>query len=269
VSPEQLTASIPDVHRLRKAVRAQAASVQANSLRWLDQADALKIRRPPRGARGGEYDWIDDLDPREKSRLSSRWFSDAAIDAPDVVMERARASGVFVGDSVDDFMDQWLFHTRRVDAAAAVRQGRLPAARRMGGVDAGDISTTLEEQGLDLRRVLAVDVEDAAGYLAARQADEVAERAESLLGAAARADDPPWRMSFQAWEREVRLLEETRGEAAAAGRQAVEADLRYRQLVPEGIDIGQDYEVLYAEIVETARVAGMDIAPHAVIPWAA
>lgn len=266
VSVEQVRASEADVAALRARIRAEAAEVQADSLGWLDRADAMRIRKPPpRGARGGEYDWAEDLHRAERTRLT-RWFSDSPIDAPDVVMHRAQAAGLFNGSSVDEFMDQWLYHTRRVDAAGAVRAGRVPSPNRFGGrLGPGDIVPSLEQEGIDIVRLLGADVEDAAGYLARLNVDEVADRAYSILGRSVQAaDNAPWRMSYQSWEREVRGLDELAGERALT---AAEHE-RYAQLVPPNLDTGQDFEQLYAEIIETARVAQVDVADWAVIPWA-
>jgi len=271
VSPEQLSASLPDVNVLRARVRAEAASIQADSLGWLNQADAFHIRRPRLATgSGGEYDWYKaKVSGWERNRLASRWFSDRATDAPDVVMQRAQAAGVFNGTTVDEFMDEWLYHTRRADIAGSIRSGRIPNPNRFGGMTASDVSSVLEQDGYDLLRIVGVDAEDAAGYLAAHQSEQHADRAYSLLRGATEADDPPWRMSFQAWEREVRELEEVIAEGSVGGQGTSAAAVRYSELVPEAIDRGQDFEVLYAEVVEVARVAGMDVADWAVIPWAA
>lgn len=267
VSQDQLAASLSDVSRLRAAVRAEASTVQADALRWLDQADAMRIRRPPRGAAGGEYDWIHSVRPAERERLNQRWLSNSAIDAPDIVLQRAQASGLFTGDSVDEFMEVWMEQTRRADAAGVLRTGRLPNPARHGGVGATDISTVLEQQGLDIHRVMANYPEDAAGYLASTQQAQYAEQAYSLLGPAASSEAPAWRMSFQSWEAEVRDLEAAIGEADLGGSNAATLNARYQELVPSNLDHGQSYEALYAEQVEMARVARMDVADYAVIPW--
>lgn len=270
VSPEQVSQSMADVGRLRAAVRAEAATVQSEAVGWLDSADAFRIRRMPRGYSGGEYDWMAQLHPAERRRISGNWMDENAVHAPDVVMHLAVENGASHAASVDDFMEQWLVQTRRADAASSLRLGRLPVPNRVGGMTASDISSVLESQGLDISRIVGVDAEEAAGYLASTEAAQYSEQAYSLLGSASTSSaTPPWQMSFQSWEAEVRDLEQSISEGRLGGEPVSALTARHAELIPANLDRGQSFEELYAQIVETARVANVPVADWAVIPWTA
>ena len=79
-------------------------------------------------------------------------------------------------------------------------------------------------------------------------------------------DPPPWRMSFQSFEEELRELEY--GLRNYPGEVRPDVAERLAELVPALVDDpGTSYEELYARIVTTARRAGADVADYARVPW--
>lgn len=264
VTRAEVLAHWDSVRDVTVQIRAEAARSATQSLRFLDSFDGVKLRRPGRAA-AGEYDALKGLDPTERSRLSA-WWTDSPTAAPDVVLQRAQAAGI-VSDqmSVGDFMDEWLHHTRVVDAATSLRSGRLPTTARFGGVNLDDVLPEMASAGIDATKIVGASVQDAAGYLAAHTKDETVEYAWRILNPGGATIDPPWRMSFQSWDAEVRDLEYLINSTTGA----TAADVaRYHDLIPSALDVGQDYEDLYAAIVETARAARIELPDHVGIPWA-
>lgn len=269
VSAAQIKAFEQDARAVRTHIVRAATEAQRAEAQWFATNDAWRLRSPGRGYAGGEYDWLKPLHASERTRLRTRWMrAQGNVSHVDVVQTGASEQAQRL--TVDEFSEEWLEHTRRYDALGALRKGQIPDPARMGGVDAPAlIEDELADRlggPIDLERVLQVDLEDAAGYLAQRANRQVADEALRALGDAAHSPLPPWRMSFQAWETELRLLEEVRDATPDAWTRELAS--RYDELVPRYIDDGQDYEDLYAQVVETARVAELDVSEIAVIPWA-
>ena len=263
VSSEEMYAQRKLTQQLKEDVWVEAAEAQREALGWLDQAQGTFMQHP-RNATGGEYDWYKGLAKKEKDRLN-RWFVDDPTFAIDKLAQNARSAGA-ISDaaSADQFAAEWLRQTRIVDAAASIRQGRWPGANssRFGGVDGSELLPRLAAQEFDASKILGVDIDDAVGYVAQTRKAQVGDEAFQILGNSTASELPPWRMSFQGWENEVRRLEsKADGPLDQVGRD------RLSELVPQYLDTGQDYEELYAEIVETARIANLPVSDSAVIPW--
>jgi len=263
VSSEEMYAQRKVTQQLKEDVWVEAAEAQREALSWLDQAQGTFMQHP-RNSTGGEYDWYKGLSKKEKDRLN-RWFVDDPVYAIDKLTENARSAGsVMNGASVDDFAEEWLRQTRIVDAGASIRQGLWPGnnSARFGGLDGTELLPRLQLQGFDPSKILGVHIDDAVGHVAQTKKAQVGDEAYQFLGESTASELPPWRMTFQGWEDEVRRLEsKADGPLDRAGRQ------RYSELVPQNLDTGQDYEELYAEIVETARIANLPVSDSAVIPW--
>ena len=128
---------------------------------------------------------------------------------------------------------------------------------------------TIDGRRLRVSDVLgAADDLDAAGAIARSEQSDAVDYALDLLGnSTAPVHGPsPYRMSFQAWEEEVRSLEY--GLREFPGEMPRDARSRLAELVPNMIDEpGLDFEDLYGRIVSTARLAGEEVPDYARIPW--
>jgi len=287
VTADEVMVSRQRVAELRRVIADEAATVQARAFGDLDQWDALRLQRPARqtarsstgtSLRRGEYDWLERIDPRERARLSRVWFDDSPTAAPDLVAQRV---GLAVNRdlSTDDAVNLWLERTRNVEAAGALRRGRLPSDRAYSGqVDPDALLPEFSASGYSVTRVLGDEL-DAAGHIAQIDRQLMRVDAEDYLGAALdpRLGPAPYRMSFQTWEAEVRELEyavregldvELRYGDDAITYTAAEAVERLDELVPYYLDEpGTSFEELYARIIVTAGRAGREVPPNARVPW--
>lgn len=265
VDRQAVIARWDDVPVAQARIKREAAERSYESLKFLDGFEGIKLRRPSAARAGGEYDALKGLSKAERGRLS-RWFDDSPSSAPDLMLHRAQSTG-FMSDSasVDDMIETWLYHTRVVDSAASLRSGRIPNPDRFGGFDIGDVLTETTREGMDYRQLIGATQQDGAGYLASQVGAEEAEWAYRILSPNAITGSKPWQMTFQSWHEEVMDLEYALSQPGVPAREVV---TRYRDLVPEVLDQGQDFESLYAAIVETAKVAELEVPANAVIPWA-
>lgn len=270
VHPDEVLGARARVAEVRKIAREEAARIQADALQELERFDTFQIKSPPRKgaktgtgsrARGGEYDWLEQLDDREKARLSRQWYG--GTQAPDqVAFNMSAATGQDL--DVDQAMQLWLDQNRRSEAAGALRRGKLPSEGAYSGqIDLDHFLPDFTDAGYNISTVFGDDL-TAAGHIASADAQIVEREALDYLGAAV---DPvegpsPFTMSFQSWEAEVRDLEYSRAQWTAAER------TRYAELVPQYLDdAGLDFEDLYGRIVSTARKAKLEVPPYARIPW--
>lgn len=265
VTPAEVLSARPRLDDVKAKVREEAALTQRQALGTLDRYDATKIRRPG-SSTGGEYDFLRQLDDRERARLSRQWYSDAASDGPDLIAQSiARADGRFDG-SPDEALEHWLDLTRQAEGAGALIRGRIPsAAAYSDALDPNDLIPSVRAQGYDVVRLLG-DPLDAAGHVAAVERELLQLDAEQFLGEALnpRLGPPPWQMSYQSWEADVRDLEYRFANDAGTDD---DRD-RYDELVPRYLDeAGLGFESLYARIIGTANKAGQEVADYARIPW--
>lgn len=273
VTPDEVMAARGRVPEVRRVIADEAARVQAEAFAQLDQADAqFKVRRPPRSAKvrkqTGAYDWVEELHPRERARLSREWYSDNPVEAPDQLADIARARGVIPFDANEsDWAQWWLTQNRRYEAAGAVRRGKMPSDLAYSG--RVDVDELIQVEQYRTSSIVGVDDLDAAGYIARVDAETYADDAYQILGTSTNSvhGSPPWRLGFQSWEAEVRDLEY--GLRNYPDELPATAWERYEELVPPWLDEpGASFEDLYARIVSTARTAQLDVSPSAVIPWA-
>jgi hypothetical protein len=274
VSPDEVLSARARVADVRKVAREAAAREQANVLAELDRISdgSPRIKNPPRTgaktgtgrtARGGEYDWLEQISDREKARLSRTWYGGGQ--GPDQLA--ATMSNALGRDiDVDEAMRVWMDLNRRAEAAGALRRGKLPSLDAYSGqIDADDLLASITDDGYELARVFGDDL-DAAGHIASVERELVQREALDYLGDAVSPvnGQSPYRMSFQSWEEEVRDLEYLFRENLADDA----ARARYAELVPQYLDEpGLDFEDLYARIVTTARKAGEEVPDYATIPW--
>lgn len=269
VTPDEVLTARAEVADVRRVIADEAARAQAESFAQLERAEAMTLRRPPRGSKPAEYDWLEALDPAERARLSRRWWNDDVRDSIDDAAARAVNAGAIPAsvNPDDDFVRWWLFHSRRYEAAGAIRRGKAPSSRAYSG--AMDVDDVVAIDTYRASAIVGVDDLEAAGYIASRNRELLSDEALDYLGAAAdpRHGSAPYRMSFQTWEAEVRELEY--GLRNYPGEMPAESWDRLAELVPEYLDEpGTSFEELYARIVHTARLAGEDVPRNAVIPWA-
>lgn len=260
--PSEQRAQLEELRSLRARVRAGAERVANESYDFLRDVDALGVLRPTRGARGGEYDWLERLDPCERARLS-RWWSDSHANSVDSVAGRLRDALPALEQVSDDEIMRtvWLAHTRRFDAATTTARGRFPRGRRRrysGSVDVREFAPDVESDGYDVALIMGDDAE-ALEHLASVDATREQDGAYRALGAAtACAYGPaPYLMTADAYEDECRTIL-----AQLAGREELtmtrrETIRRHDELEPAGIDAGQDYPELHAAIMRAADAAGL------------
>jgi hypothetical protein len=288
VTPDEVLVARERVRDVRRVIAGEAAQVQARAFADLDNLGTVTINRPPRvgatsdmgGAlRRGEWDWLEQLDERERARLSRSWYTDAGGHAPDQV---AAMFGNQLGRELtsDDAVTIWLDHNRRIEAAGALRRGKLPSDRAYSGaVDPDGLLPDFSGSGYSVTRVLGDDL-DAAAHIAQVDRQLMRREAEDYLGDGLdpTLGAPAYRMSFQAWEAEVRDLEYAVREGIdaeltdAAGDvvrfTAEEAAARLDELVPYYLDEpGTSFEELYARIIVTAGRAGREVPDYARVPW--
>jgi hypothetical protein len=275
VSPDEVMTSLERLPAVRKEIAESAARTQAEVFDTLySYNDAWKIQRPPPiGARELDgspvnragWDFLEQLDARERARLSRNWYDDSPTSAPDLLAQTIGDANIVYADDEAKAIAHWLDLTRRYEATGALRRGKLPSDRAYSGAIDAD---ALVESRYSVRTVLGSDDLDAAAHIAARDADDLASDAYQFLEEAANPQHgpSPYRMSYQSWEEEVRELEY--GFSNYPGEMPANARARYRELVPSLIDEpGLDFEDLYARIVTTARQAGEEVPDYARIPW--
>ena len=277
VTPDEIITAQGRVKELRRVIADEAATAQARTIGDLDAWEAVKMKRPPRAgqktefgrtARGGEYDFLEQLDERERGRLSRIWFDDSTVATPDLMAESiSNALGRDV--SVDEAVELWLDRNRTYEALGAIRRGKLPSDRAYSGaIDVDNLLPAIEADGYKVSQIVGVDDIEAAGHIAHTERLTLRRDAENYLGAAL---DPqhgpaPFRMSFQTWEEEVRDLEY--GLRNYPDELPANAAARLEELVPYYLDEpGTSFEELYARIISTAAKAGEEIPEHARIPW--
>jgi len=269
VAPDEIVAARAQVAEVRRVVGDAATRAQLEAFEQLDTWDVPALSRPPR-TRTAEWDWLNELNEDELKRLRRRWFDGTS--APDVAAQLMESNGAAAGLSVDDAMRQWLDQTRRYEAAGAIRRGKLPSERAYSG--RLDIDGLLEGHLPAEARFLPSDVIgkddlDVAGRLAQLGREVDVDEAELYLRdalAARTGDPPPWRLSFQSFEEELRGLEY--GLRNHPTELRLDAGDRLAELVPEYLDDpGTSYEELYSRIVATAHRAGVDVPASSRIPW--
>lgn len=278
VSADEVMIGRVRVREARRLIADEAARVQSSTFAQLDQVDAAKMTRPPRVRAGGEYDWLEKIDKAERARLARVWFTNAPEYAPDLLAEAldARVGGDW---STDDAAEWWLERTRTIEAAGALRRGKLPSSRAYSGqIDPDLLLPEFAGSGYSVTKVLGPELE-AAAHVAQVDRVMLAAEAEQYLGAAAldpQHGPPAWRMSWQTWEAEVRTLEHAAREGIPAEfdidgvtvvLDPVTVQARLDELVPAWLDEpGTSFEELYARVLATAR-RGQEVPDYARIPW--
>lgn len=279
VSPDEFVAARAQVKQARRVVTDAATEAQLRAFERLDRLEGVALRTPPPvGAvddagnvlRGGEWDFLETLDPDEQKRLRRTWFRDDVVTDIDQFAENLRfADGG--APSVDDAARYWLRENRIYEATGALRRGKLPSSRAYSGaVDVDAIVEGYMPAGTRLRpsEVIGVSDVDVAGRLAQLAREDDLDDALRFLDRSVDAvhGPPPWRMSFQSFEAELRDLEY--GLRNYPSELDDNALARLNELVPEMLDDpGTSYEELYGRIVGTARRGGLDVADYARVPW--
>jgi HK97 family phage portal protein len=273
VSVDEVKAARGTLKTLRRRVADEAARDQYEALGILERSEAVKVRRPSRGG-SGDYDWLERVGRGERARLSRAWYTDSVEGSVDQIADNLRRDlgGELVNMSDDAIMsDVWLPLNRRVEGAGAIRRGKLPSDRAYGGrIDPNQFAPGVNGDGYDVAKLLGDEIE-AAGHVAQVNAAGYADEAYRALGNATTAQHgpAPFEMSFQAWETEVRTIEEGLDGAGVMPMPARDARARLAELIPADLDgPGMSYEDVYASIVTTARQAALDVPERAVIPWA-
>lgn len=273
VSVDEILMRVEDVAPLRDRARAEAAERAFEVHGQLDAAGLGSFSVPdPRSidrASRVYVEWIDNLAPQERSRLRQNgWVTRTARDADVIDDAYTRAAGLestgLPGQVLEEY---WLPLTRDYDLLQQAARGRTPQnfARYGGNPDYNRLLPRVNADGFDANVLMRADDIEVAAMIARR---EIVEHADEALALIADADaallgPSPWRMSFMSWEDEVRLIEYRMREGLALADDAA----RYDELVPRRLDTGQDYEELYATIVEVAGLARRDVADWATIPW--
>lgn len=278
VTADEVRVARAEVAHLRKRLADEAAGQAAQSFAILDGADALAIHLPRAALRGGEFDWMERLNPHERARLLRRWLpgDDSTRVTIDEAAERLREMVPGLRNLGDDEVIRtvWLHHTRMIEGSGAIRRGRLPSLRQYSdGINARDFAPVLESEGYDVTLLLGDEL-DAAGHIAQVFRHQHADDAARVLDAY-RTDlgPPPWEMSFQSWEAELRDLEYARDGLLGGNPHGLTDDQvrrRLAELLPPELDgEGFSYEDGYSAVITTARAAEYRVPAHAVIDWEA
>lgn len=275
VTPEEVLMHLDDVPALKRAAQAEARQRAFEVHGLLDSHGLGSIGIPDPStlddASRVYFDWFRNLSAAERHRLRlNGWVSREVRGGVDEIDEAyARLFGLESSGLPGQALEEhWLRLNREYDLLQQAGRGRKPRNfdRYGGAPDYNDLLPGLRTEGYDLNVVFAGDDFETAAMIARRTIVDSADEAAALLREADIAVNgpPPWRIGFQAWEEEVRELEYLRRESLPMTRDQIE---RYSELVPRSLDFGQDYEVLYSSIIETARAARFDVADWAMIPW--
>lgn len=271
VHPDEMLKAVQQVPDYRRAIRDRAAVEQQRVAQQFERWGVTRMQTPPKTTTA-EYDWFVGLSRKEQQRLRGTWMNRDAF-SPDELVAIIRSDEVLGGGSYDEIIDAWLDATRRYDAYGAMRRGKMPTLSRYSDdIDVNRLLPDFFDEGLRVETILtASDDLTVAKHIVRAQRDTLSDEAWRQLGTQVVAPSngtPAFRMSFQSWEQEVRELEQLMRDAALA-RTPVDARVlaRHAELVPRTLDIGQDFEDLYALIVDTARLAGLDVSDTAIIPW--
>jgi len=274
VTPEEAAMFLDDAAVLFDRAKAEAAERLRETFALLDSPNMGTTGIPdPRDVdKAGQvyYDWFRNLGKKEQQRLRQNgWVSRSVRASVDEFDEAFAAqfgleSRGLPGQALEE---HWLRLNREHDLLAQAVRGRKPRNYDRYGItpDYNQLLPALRAEGYDLNVVIGGYSEDIAAMIAQKELVAGADEAYALIREADRAihGPPPWRMSYQSWEDEVRQLESD----ARNGLLTSTGEARLSELVPPRVDLGQDYEELFATIVETARFARLEVAEYAVIPW--
>lgn len=268
VDPDVVLQTRDRARQVRREIRQEARLVQREAAKQLDLAQAHRMHSPGRNP-SAEYDWFTGLDPKEKQRLRQRWMrSDATTLDPDEIADMM-SNHLREFASMDEAMEEWLRLTRVHDAAGAVGSGKVPVARAYSGeVRVRELVGKYADSDIDVQALLVADDLEAAAIVARGERDFIIREARQLLDTAATAQvgPPPHRMSFISWFDELIEVEYDMRSLVDPPRALRQ---RYDELLPEAfIDADATAEEIYARLVETARMADLEVSPNAIIPWA-
>ena len=261
VSTDQVIANRAAVAEVRAAIRASAAQTQVDLYGLLQRTGTARPYLPK--VRNSAFDPLKLISNAERTRYM-RWFDHRSVAmALEDMADNARKLGMVDRNWTDDQVLEWHRDiTRRIDAAGAVARGRLPSSRLYNDIDFNDLAPVPD---IDVRQILGSHVDDSAGYLAQLDKARYADQAYSALGPSVFAEVPPWRMGFASWWDEVLSQDFT---ATNGGPGAAAARSRLAELIPPQFDVpGASAEELYGAIVQAARLADLEVADFAVIPW--
>jgi hypothetical protein len=250
---------------LRARIRAEAAQISRDAYEQLDHFEATQLRLPPaKGAqsgagrllRGGEYDFLERIDPKELKRLRrNNWLNTTTTTYPDHVLESMNLKGLELNQ--DEAMGKWLELTRTADAAQIVaKTGKLPSMDLYGGTSL-DLSTFAPQaaaEGYDIERILT-----GTGVADHMAEVEGATAKSHALGYLDRAVDGihgprPYELSAESFAGEVATIEHAMDNNLATVAQRA----RYDELVPRYIDApGMTSDELHAAITQHAKTAGL------------
>lgn len=268
VDPSAVLQTRAHAQEIKRQIRQEARKVQRQAAGQIDLAQAHRIKSPGRNP-SAEYDWFTGLDAKEKIRLRARWMRDDPYvmdpdEVADMMTRHVREFG-----SMDEAMEEWLRLTRVHDAAGAVGQGKVPVSRAYSGeINVKSLVGRFADTDIEIEALLVADELEAAAIVLRGEKDTLIRETRELLDAAVEpvVGPAPYRMSFISWFDELTDVEydmRTLVDPPKALRR------RYDELLPEAFaDADATAEEVYARIVETARLADLEVSPNAIIPWA-
>jgi hypothetical protein len=187
-----------EVKKLRGEARQEASQVAVDARGTLGAVEGDKLPAPPAMRRtrdalgrdrwvrdgGGEWDWFDELHPREQARLRRNWMIDTS-GSYSVDTLHQRWNDHFSTDlTVDEVMGEWLDLTRRADAADSfAKTGRLSTAESLGGVDVDKMLPSFEEAQINLSELYGQDPIGHLKQAIANQAERYGVRHPDEIGA--------------------------------------------------------------------------------------
>lgn len=298
VSPVAFVRAQADLKDVKAAMRAEAKELQYQTYGMLNLAGIFKGDKskgtgtskstkdgrvgrsdtggtfprpdPDPSKRGGEWDWYADLGKAEKGWLG-QFMQPAGLSREqrggiDTMLDAAKSqSSIFEPMGENEFGEWALSTIGDYLNYGLIAQGKAPITDVVmpkmadAGMDARDIAggkMTNDEQAFALLK----------SYEAVEHRYTV-EPAYNALGPATRAGEygpAPYQMSYLAWHDEVMSL----NDKATDGSISKDESYRQTELIPPKLDDPtMTLEDLYASIIETARIAEMEVPDHAKIPW--
>lgn len=271
VNEEQLLQARTVSRQVRADIREVAKAEADNLGNWLLDNDLNQLSRPERLKRKTEivsgrsrfvreqsgYDFLETLDGPELARVRRR-MADTNLHTPDLIGEQVRRKTNL--DLTDDeamnwVVDRWLHE----DGLRSLASGRIPKYADPDNLIPGEYAL----DGYDITKLFGVDADDAAGHVAAVQAQAAEQYAARTLGTP-RVGQAPWEMDFGDWLRELEQVEDILGSTQVQagidpGPAYAYARARIRELAPVDIDEGgaMNPAELFESIRSVAITAGL------------
>lgn len=271
VNEAQLENARAVVKEIKADIR-QVAAKEADTLgAWLSDSSLGEITRPKRLKRQTDiltgqqssvrtesgYDFLEVLGDAESARVRKRMV-ESDLFKPDVLAEQVRRKtnlDLSDDEAMDWVVDRWL----QEDGLRSLASGRIPKYADPDNLIPSDYGL----EGYRIEHLFSVDLDEAAGHVAAVQAEEAKRYAARTLGNPI-GGPKPWEMEFGDYVRELEQVEDVLASTQLAagvdpGAAYRNAQGRLKELAPADIDIDGNLNPaeLFEEIRLVAQTAGL------------